>query len=461
MEQWLPLIFLVVGLLIGFIGAWFLAKFKFSAQAVTADELSKKYVSKDAYLSVQEQADLFRDDLKEKEMELRTAESGLATAQESFRNLEIKLGTQQEDFNQLRQQSQVEFENIANRLLEEKSEKFVAQNQRQMQDVLAPLREKVKDFGENIDKKFLEEAKDLVSLKKEIEQLRDLNIQLSGDAQNLVSALKGDNKTQGDWGEFRLEMLLEKAGLINGIHYSTQSSYRDRDGNQKRPDFIINLPEDKHLVIDSKVSLVAYERFFNAENEEKRKLYLKQHCDSLRAHIKDLSSKNYQHLYQINSPDYLILFVPIEPAFSLAVQEDSRLFLDALDRNIVIVTTSTLLATMRTVSFIWKQEKQKRSVLEIARQSGFLYDKFVNFVEDLKAIGVRLDGAQNAYHDAMNKLTDARRPGDTLIGKAQKIKELGAKTSKSLPKEMIRQLADEEEEEEEIESLDNEMGTII
>lgn len=458
MEQWLPLIFLIIGLLIGFIAAWFLAKFKFSAEAVTADELAEKYVSKDAYLSLQEQADLFREDLKEKEMELRAAESAMATAQESFRNLEQKLATQQDDFNQLRQRSQIEFENIANRLLEEKSQKFVAQNQRQLQDVLAPLREKVKDFEENIDKKFLEEAKDVVSLKKEIEQLRDLNVQLSGDAQNLVAALKGDNKTQGDWGEFRLEVLLEKAGLVNGIHYTTQSSFKDHQGNQKRPDFIINLPEDKHLVIDSKVSLVAYERYFNAENEAEKKQYLKQHCDSLRAHIKDLNSKNYQHLYQINSPDYLMLFVPIEPAFSVATQADGRLFLDALDRNIVIVTTSTLLATMRTVSFIWKQEKQKRSVLEIARQSGFLYDKFVNFVEDLKAIGVRLDSAQGAYHDAMNKLTNARRPGDTLIGKAQKIKELGAKTSKSLPKEMIRGLEDEEEE---LDALDEGHGIII
>jgi len=462
MEQWLPLIFLVVGLLIGFIGAWFLAKFKFSAEAVTADELAEKYVSKDAYLSLQEQADLFREDLREKEIDLRTTESALATAKESFKNLEVKITTQQEDFNQLRQRSQVEFENIANRLLEEKSEKFIAQNQRQMQDVLAPLREKVKDFEENIDKKFLEEAKDMVSLKKEIEQLRDLNIQLSGDAQNLVSALKGDNKTQGDWGEFRLEMLLEKAGLTNGVHYSTQSSYRDRDGKQKRPDFIINLPDEKHLVIDSKVSLVAYERYFNADNDAERQQFLKQHCESLRSHIKDLHSKNYQHLYQINSPDYLMLFVPIEPAFSVAVTHDSRLFLDALDKNIVLVTTSTLLATMRTVSFIWKQEKQKRSVLEIARQSGFLYDKFVNFVEDLKAIGVRLDSAQGAYHDAMNKLTNARRPSDTLIGKAQKIKELGAKTSKSLPKEMVRAVKEmEEEESNTLEEADNGMGTII
>ena len=458
MEQWLPLIFLLVGLIFGGVGAWFLAKFKLSAEAVTAEELTEKYVSKDAYLSLQEQADLFREDLKEKEIELRAAETSLATAQEAFRNLAQKLDTQQADFNELRQRSQIEFENIANRLLEEKSAKFVAQNQRQLQDVLAPLRERVKDFEENIDKKFLEEAKDMVSLKKEIEQLRDLNLQLSGDAQNLVAALKGDNKTQGDWGEFRLEMLLEKAGLTNGIHYTTQSSYRDQEGRQKRPDFVINLPDDKHLVIDSKVSLVAYERFFNADNEEQKKQYLRQHCDSLRAHIKDLRGKNYQHLYQINSPDYLMLFVPIEPAFSVAVAADPRLFTDALDSNIVLVTTSTLLATMRTVSFIWKQEKQKRSVLEIARQSGYLYDKFVSFVEDLKAIGLRLDSAQSAYHDAMNKLTDARRPGDTLIGKAEKIRELGAKTSKLLPRELVRGLEEEQLEEPEDKENSNQIS---
>jgi len=457
MEQWLPLIFLLVGLMIGFVGAWFLAKFKFSRDVLTADELKTNYVSKEVSLNLEAQTDLVRDDLKEKETELRKTEKELAATQEAFRNLEERLQTQQIDFQQLRQQSQVEFENIANRLLEEKSEKFVAQNQRQLHDVLRPLKEKVKDFEDNLEKKFIEEAKDLISLKKEIEQLRDLNLQLSDDAQNLVSALKGDNKTQGDWGEIRLEMLLEKAGLTKGIHYVTQASFKDHNRKDKRPDFIINLPEEKHLIIDCKVSLVAYERYFNAENETEKQQYLKQHCDSLRNHIRDLSSKNYQQLYQINSPDYLILFVPIEPALSVAVAKESRLFLDALDKNIVLVTTSTLLATMRTVSFIWKQEKQKRSVLEIARQSGFLYDKFVNFVEDLKNIGVRLDSAQSAYHDAMNKLTDARRPGDTLIGKAQKIKELGAKSSKNLPKELV----DKVKEEENWKVLDNEQGTII
>ncbi|MEO1623830.1 MAG: DNA recombination protein RmuC, partial [Bacteroidota bacterium] len=271
----------------------------------------------------------------------------------------------------------------------------------------------------------------------EIEQLRHLNLQLSQDANNLVSALKGESKTQGDWGEIQLETLLEKAGLHKGIHYQTQLSFRDSNGRQKRPDCIINLPEGKHLVIDSKVSLVAYERYYNCEDEQERLQHLKAHTESLRQHIKDLSSKNYQQLYQIHSPDYLLLFVPIEPAFSLALATDHRLFLDALDKNIVVVTTSTLLATMRTVSFIWKQEKQKKSVLEIARQSGMLYDKFVKFVEDLQAIGQKLDSARLSYDAAMHKLREGRRHGDTLIGRAQKIKELGAKASRSLPNELI------------------------
>jgi DNA recombination protein RmuC len=241
-------------------------------------------------------------------------------------------------------------------------------------------------------------------------------------------------------------MLLEKAGLMKEIHFQTQSSFKDETGKDKRPDFIINLPDEKHIIIDSKVSLTAYEKFFNEPEEKKRKRHLKAHVDSMKNHIKDLSGKKYQNLYQINSPDYLLLFVPIEPAFTIAIQNDSQLFLDALEKNIVIVCPSTLLATMRTVSYIWKQDKQKRSVIEIARQSGLLYDKFCNFVEDLKIIGTRLDSAQSSYHGAMNKLTEGKRRGDTLVGRAEKIKSLGAKTSKSLPKEMV-ELASENGEE--------------
>ncbi|MEO0875075.1 MAG: DNA recombination protein RmuC, partial [Bacteroidota bacterium] len=293
--------------------------------------------------------------------------------------------------------------------------------------------ERIKHFEDNIERRYLEETRDRVSLKKEIEQLRELNQQLSQDAGNLTAALKGDSKVQGDWGELQLQLLLEKAGLQKDVHFRTQSSFRDQEGKTKRPDFIINLPDNKHLVIDCKVSLTAYERYCSTETDKQRKKALKAHLESVRNHIKGLSKKKYQELYQFNSPDYLLLFIPVEPAFSLAVQEDQRLFVDALDDNIVLVTNSTLLATMRTVSFIWKQEKQQRSVQEIARQSGQLYDKFVNFVEDLQLVGQRLDSVHNAYEAAMYKLSEGKRYSQTLVGRAEKLRKLGARTSKQLP----------------------------
>ncbi|MEL7118779.1 MAG: DNA recombination protein RmuC [Bacteroidota bacterium] len=428
-------LFMFLGLIIGGLSAWLMAKLRFVRQMMAKEDVEKDYILKSIYehlaLDHKKQNALVLD----QEEELRILTARLAGSERTNQHLEEQLELQKEDMMKLHQQSRIEFENIANRLLEEKSQQFTQQNQVHLQHILSPLKDKIKTFEEGVEKRFLEETRDRISLKKEIEHLRLLNQQLSEDANNLASALKGGNKTQGDWGEIQLELLLEKAGLFKDIHYQVQSSFRSEKGKLLRPDFIINLPENKHLIIDSKVSLVAYEKFYHAENEVDRKKHLKQHLDSIRAHIKDLSQKNYQNLYQIHSPDYLLLFIPIESAFAIATQADNRLFLDALDRNIVIVSTSTLLATMRTVSFIWKQEKQKNSVLEIARQSGLLYDKFVSFVEDLRQVGNRIEQAQSTYKDAMNKLTDAKRYGDTLIGKAQKIKELGAKTSKSLPDE--------------------------
>ncbi len=438
----MDLIYLAIGLLLGAIATWFIAKYKFAAESgkLSQEQIKERYVHREVHDQLQMQADLHRDDLLDKEQELRRLGSTLSASQQEIDHLQEKVATQKQEVLELQQRLTTEFENIANRLLEEKSQKFVRQNQQQLSDILLPLREKIRDFEDGIEKRYIEETKDKVSLKKEIEQLRDLNMQLSQDANNLVSALRGESKTQGDWGEFRLELLLEKAGLVKNIHYQTQSNFKDNEGKDKRPDCIINLPEGKHLIIDSKVSLTAYERYFSATTPEEQAPHLKAHIDSIRSHIRDLSSKNYQQLYQINSPDYLLLFVPIEPAFAIALQKDQQLFLDALDKNIVLVTTSTLLATMRTVSYIWKQEKQKTSVLEIARQSGLLYDKFVNFIDDLKSVGQRLDSARSSYHDAMNKLVDSRKYGDTLVGRAERIKELGARTSKSLPKELLDQV---------------------
>ena len=441
----LPLLFFLIGLFTGGLLGWLLARLRLQKGTLSKAEIQEQYVAKAAFNQLQEQADLRQEDLREKEEENRMLSNRLASQEQIIRNMEDRLDSQKKEVEALQERSRLEFENLANRLLEEKSQKFTLQNQEQLNGLLGPLRDKIKTFEEGIERRFLEETKDRVSLKKEIEHLRELNQQLSQDANNLASALKGDNKTQGDWGEIQLELLLEKAGLSKGIHYEAQPSFADEDGRQKRPDFVVNLPDGKQLVIDSKVSLKAYDQFLAANNEADRQRLLKAHVDSIRQHIKNLSSKNYQQLYQIQSPDYLLLFIPIEPAFTLAIQQDNRLFLDALEGHIVIVSTSTLLATMRTVSYIWKQEKQKNSVLEIARQSGMLYDKFVNFVEDLKAIGQRLEQAKGAYHDAMNKLVDSKKYGDTLVGRAERIRGLGARTTKNLPQDLLDSSQDREE----------------
>lgn len=397
----------------------------------------EQFVPRELHAAILEEAERLRGELSSKEREIRDAHAQLAAREQQLYHLEENFKNQKAEVEQLQIKFKTEFENIANRLLEEKSVRFTAQNAQQMQTVLAPLREKIKEFEENVDRKFLEETREKSSLKKELEQLTQLNQQLSQDAHNLTSALKGQNKMQGDWGELQLETLLEKSGLQKGIHFLSQATFRNEEGAAKRPDFVIQLPDNKQLVVDSKVSLTAFERYFNAADPVERDQHLKAHISSLRSHVDNLSRTNYQTLYAINSPDYLLLFVPLEGALTAASQADPRLFTDALERNIVIVTTSSLLATLRTVAHLWKQEKQTKSVLEIARQSGLLYDKFVAFVEDLRNIGTKLDHARTAYDDAMHKLTNAGRPGDTLIGKAEKIKELGARTTKSLPQELI------------------------
>lgn len=389
------------------------------------------------YNTILAQHEMLRLELANKEQQLRDCYAQLAARDQSLLHLEQQLQFQRTETERLQTQSKIQFENIANRLLEEKSARFTQQNAQQLQSILQPLREKIHEFEGNIDRKFTEETREKSSLRREIEQLRDLNQQLSQDAHNLASALKGQNKTQGNWGEWQLEVLLEKAGLERGTHYLAQNTFRDDEGAAKRPDFIIQLPGERHLILDAKVSLTAFERFFNETDPAQREQHLRAHVQSLRAHVDNLSKTNYQMLRQLNAPDYLLLFIPLENALSLATQADPQLFADALDRNVVLVTSGSLLATLRTVGYLWRQEKQTRSVLEIARQSGLLYDKFVAFIEDLQLVGAKLDAARTAHEDAMRKLSTAARPGDTLIGKAEKIRELGAKATKKLPEELL------------------------
>lgn len=429
----IALLFLLGGLGLG----WLIARMRLQQRYTSPEELAAAYVPQAQYEDLERRADIMRDDLAEKEQEIRELAMSLSAKDQTILHLDDRLRDQKKELHAMQERARLEFEQLANRLLEEKSRTFTAQNAEQLGHLLDPLKARIQSFEEGIEKRFLEETRDRISLKKEIEQLRTLNQQLSQDAHNLATALKGDNKRAGDWGEVQLEQLLQRAGLQKGVHYRTQNSFRREDGRLQRPDFIINLPGDKHLVIDAKVSLKAYEACCSSTNEEERKQFLQQHLTSIRRHIRELGARNYQDIYQINSPDYLLLFIPVEPAFALAIQEDQQLFAEALDRQIVLVTTSTLLATMRTVSFIWTQEKQKRSVLEIARQSGLLYDRFCAFVADLQRVGQRIEQTQSAWQDAMRKLTTSRKKGDTLIGRAEKIRELGARTTRQLPKELL------------------------
>ncbi len=433
------IIYILIGAAIGGLIAWLLAQsFLLKSGAyISSTVVKEQYVLKDLMNDVKNRLDALGIVHQKKLDECTSLQKDMSSLEQINANLEDKLATNKEELAVLEKKFQTEFENIANRLLEEKSQRFSLQNKQQIGDLLAPLHEKIKDFEQNIERKYVEDLKERVTLKTEIENLRLLNQQLSQDAHNLTSALRSDNKTQGDWGELRLEILLEKAGLQKDVHYQTQLSFTDENGQQKRPDFIVQLPGNKQMVIDSKVSLLHFERHLSSSDAEEKKQCLRLHLDSLKNHVKGLNGKNYAHIAQINTLDYVMMFVPIETAFSLAQQEDPKFFGDALDKNILIVTPTTLLATMRTVAFLWSQENQKRNVLEIAKQSGLLYDKFVGFIEDLKEIGRRLNMANGAYEDAMNKLTDGKRFGDTLIGRAEKIRELGAKNTKNLPQEMM------------------------
>ena len=358
-----------------------------------------------------------------------------------LQNLEQKLLEQKTEVEKLQEKFTKEFENLANKILDEKSEKFTKQNKDNLDLLLNPLQKKIESFEKKVETSQKESVGMHSALKQQLEGLKTLNQEMSKEAINLANALKGDSKAQGDWGEIQLEILLEKAGLSKGIHYSTQGGYRDEDDNLKKPDFVINLPDNKHLIVDSKVSLTAYEGYYSAENEDDKETNLKKHIVSIKKHIKELSEKQYTELYGINAPDYVLMFVPIEAALLIAFNENNKLYLEAFDKNVVLVSTSTLLATLSTVSSIWKQEDQKRNVIEIARQAGALYDKFTGLVEDLTGVGKKLDAAKNDYSSAMNKLVEGR---GNLVNSVEKIKKLGAKAKKSLPEQIIKRAEDED-----------------
>ena len=375
--------------------------------------------------------------------ELMNLRTELGAKNEEIKHLKEKLeelsSSKKEDETRLKET----FKNLANQILENNSEKFKKQNKEQIGDLLSPLGKELEQFKNKVEQTNKEHIQRNSALTEKIRSLESLNIKLSQDAINLTNALKGDSKTQGDWGEIQLEVLLEKSGLMDGVHFSTQGGYKDEEGKTKKPDFIIHLPENKHLIIDSKVSLTAYEAYYNADDEAHKEIALKKHIDSIRNHFNELSGKNYPSLYGINAPDHVLMFVPIEPALMLALHQDQRIYLDALDKNIVLLSTSTLLATLSTIASIWKQEDQKRNVLEIAKEGGLLYDKFEGFISDLLTVGNSLKNSQESYEKAMNKLVEGR---GNIIKKVENLKSLGAKTKKSLPQKIVDRASFEEED---------------
>jgi len=351
-----------------------------------------------------------------------------------------KLATLQQTAQEAKTVLSDQFKNLANEILEEKSKRFAEQNQQNLDTLLKPLQEKLTDFRKQVDETYQSEARERFALKQEVEKLAGLNLRMTDETRALTNALKGESKTQGDWGELVLETILENSGLRKGEEYLVQDTQTISDGSRLQPDVVIRLPESKHLVIDSKVSITAYTRYIQANDDSIKTAELNSHVLSIKQHIQGLSAKNYQDLYGVGSIDFVLMFIPIEPAFLAAMRHAPDIYQEALKKNIVIVCPSTLLATVRTVAHLWRQEHQNRNAQEIARQCASLYDKFVGFVEDLDKVGQRLEQAQISYTDAVGKLKTGR---GNLIRTAENVKKLGVKPNKSLPSKLT-DVADDE-----------------
>jgi DNA recombination protein RmuC len=421
----MDLVFIAVGLIFGIGIGILLSRSKFTGKIA---QLSERASMLDSEITIKSEK---LNNESQKVIDLNTQ---LAALKSDYSNLQSRMADQKTELETLQEKFTKEFENLANKIFEEKSNKFTQQNKENINEILNPLSQRIKEFEQKVEDKHIKDSEARAGLVQQIKSLHELNQQMSKDANNLTKALRGDQKTQGNWGEFILESVLEKSGLVKDREYKVQETLKGEGGSLLRPDVIVHLPDDKNIVIDSKVSLTNYEYYVSTDSENEQSVQLSNHIKSIRTHLKGLSKKEYQNLYGLNTPDFVLMFIPIEPAFALAVQHDPSLFQDAFELNIVIVSPSTLLATLRTIASIWRQENQNKNALEIARQSGALYDKFVGFVEDLINVGKKLESTQESYKEAMKKLHEGK---GNLVRRTEQIKELGAKASKSLPSSLI------------------------
>ena len=421
----------------------FLGKIIFSANAK-----SNKAGLEEKLNGLLQQIEQFKSQLNQTVQEretIRTDKESLAIQlskkETDFENLWERNKEQKEEVEKLQQKFTKEFENLANKILEEKTNKFTEQNKENLKNILTPLQDKIQLFEKKVEDTHKESIDYHAALRQQILGLRQMNEQMSKETLNLTKALKGDSKMQGNWGELILERVLEKSGLEKGREYEVQQSFVTEEGNRVFPDVVINLPDGKKMVVDSKVTLTAYERYINEEDDDAKNQHLKEHIISLKRHVDQLSEKNYHDLYQMESPDFVLLFIPIESAFALALNEDTSLYNKAFEKNIVIVTPSTLLATLRTIDSMWTNQKQQENALEIARQAGALYDKFEGFVADLVKVGNKIKDSKIEYDNAMSKLLEG---SGNLINRVENLKKMGAKAKKALP-ESILQRANKDE----------------
>ena len=376
----------------------------------------------------------------EKDASILVLSKELSTRNSEYANLRKKLDEQQADVEKLQDKFRIEFKNLANEILEEKTLKFTEQNKIKLDEILKPLGEKIRDFEKKVEETYDKESKQRFSLEREIKNLAELNQQISKEASNLTNALKGQAKTRGNWGEIILESILEKSGLTLDREFFVQQSYTNEHGKRLQPDVIVAYPGERNVVIDSKVSLLAYERYASAETKEEQDLAARDHLLSVRNHIADLSSKNYQDIYALKSLDFVMLFMPIEPAYMLAMQYDPNLWNYAYEKRILLISPTNLIAALRMIANLWRVEYQNKNAMEIARQSGELYDKFTGFLEDLQDIGNKIDNARKAYESSMNKLSTGK---GNLIRRVENIKSLGAKAGKEIPKSLLDKAEEE------------------
>jgi len=446
----MEIIYIVTALILGGVIAWLGFRSTLSAkynefqlqlnelEKVKSDEFNniekEKSIIQEKFTDLQSVKENIEQNLENERNKSEILNTRVAKAEVEYRNLQEKLETQKTEIEDLQKRFTTEFENIATKILKQNSQEFALANQKNIGDILNPLKEKIQNFEKKVEDTYQKGIKDQTDLKAELKKLYELNFRISEEANNLTKALKSDSKKQGNWGEIILERVLERSGLVKGQEYETQTTTRNEQGELIRPDVVVKLPDNKHIIIDSKVSLIAYEAYVNDEDEKKKESFLKQHVESIKNHVKGLSEKNYQNATLFDTPDFVLMFLPVESAFSTAIQADISLFNYAWEKKIVIVSPTTLLATLSTIASIWKHEKQTQNALEIARQGGALYDKFHGLISDVEKMGTQLNTVRKTYDEARNKLVDGR---GNLVSQVEKLKKLGAKASKALPEKYL------------------------